>query len=329
MNPIAKILSRKRPSRAAAWVVRRASDPVRTEVRFFRWLRRDPANGASFARLQRIWNRIGKVEMTPVLADYLQEARGLLQKPRRAERGWCGPLLNAALTRVAVVLFVELLWGLFAASQIRDYAAPVGEIRRISLSDGSTVFLNADSSIDIDLNDRHRLIRLDRGEAFFHVARDDSRPFLVQAGDYSVRAVGTKFDVRRDGKRVQIAVVEGEIEVQGGSIAGRLPLAAGTINAIAIEADGHRQPTEVAPLQVASWRSGKLIYNGTQLRDVIADFNRYSLRPLVLVDASIGDLSIGGTFDIGDQRTLLLALREIYGINARTHANRVELTRLR
>src|SRR5690606_20513701 len=93
------------------------------------------------------------------------------------------------------------------------YASNVGEVRRIALDDGSYMLLNTDSLAVIQFSEARRDVRLEKGEALFEVAKDPQRPFVVNAGDLTVKAVGTAFVVRREDSSVEVTVTEGVVEV--------------------------------------------------------------------------------------------------------------------
>ncbi len=99
------------------------------------------------------------------------------------------------------------------------YTTPVGGVASVPIADGSQVTLNTDSQIRIALTNTERDVELRRGEAFFEVHKDPTRPFVVQIGDKRVIAVGTKFSVRRDGDDVEVVVTEGKVQVEDGAAA--------------------------------------------------------------------------------------------------------------
>ena len=89
----------------------------------------------------------------------------------------------------------------------------VGEVRRLTLDDGSALALNTSSVLQVKFAADERRIVLRQGEASFQVAHDEDRPFVVQAGDVSVRAVGTAFSVRMRQQELEVVVTEGVVEV--------------------------------------------------------------------------------------------------------------------
>jgi transmembrane sensor len=162
-----------------------------------------------------------------------------------------------------------------------QYATRLAQIEPIRLQDGSVVTLGASSSIDANFADASkRQVTLRSGQAFFEVAHNAERPFFVQAGDVSIRVVGTKFDVRRGPEETIVSVREGVVRVSadGGAVQ--------TLHAGDQAIVEHRtllfltrsiatQIASVQPENVASWRTGRLAYNDAPLSEVIADINRY------------------------------------------------------
>ena len=237
--------------------------------------------------------------------------------PRIRRVGRVG-LFTAAAALVAVAVGIATFQlGLFSSTR---YSTPVGGMDDVTLADGSHVTLNTDTRIRVSLTDGERRIQLERGEAFFEVAKDKSRPFVVYAGDKRVMAVGTKFSVRREANDVQVVVLEGRVNllasaeqalIATNSLAGTLTQAgpgAGTaippptsLDAGAIARTSNSEvlvrPDAVAEAEkLLSWRRGYLYFDNMSLADAVAEFNRYNTRQIVIADPSIADLRIGGNF---------------------------------
>jgi transmembrane sensor len=116
---------------------------------------------------------------------------------------------------VAAGVLIALAAGgfLWHASRFPTYSTDIGERRSLTLADGSTVDLNARSSIRIEFSDAERRVELLRGQALFQVTKDKRRPFIVRTVEASVRAVGTQFDVYRKTAGTTVTVLEGEVAV--------------------------------------------------------------------------------------------------------------------
>lgn len=201
------------------------------------------------------------------------------------------------------------------------YSTAVGASRAVSLPDGSRVTLDTDSQIRVSIDGRSRIVRLDRGQAFFEVAHDTRRPFVVDAGRLRVVAVGTEFSVRRVASDIRVVVAEGTVRLEGNSL-----LPAGGIARV----EGERvqihqaQPTEVA--RNLSWRSGVLTFRHTPLSEAAAEFNRYDARRIVILDPAIAALELGGVFRSDDVEAFAQLLERTFHIDAVVHPDRIELT---
>lgn len=187
----------------------------------------------------------------------------------------------------------------------KHYETPIGATTSLPISDGSKVILNTASEIRVAITEKERRIELEHGEAFFDVAKDPKRPFVVVAGDKRVVAVGTQFSVRRDldkaSDSIQVVVTEGAVRVEsvGGKGVENLsakPLTAGTV-ALANRSGlmVQRKALSEAEEQLA-WRNGMLVFRDATLADAAAQFNRYSERQIVIEDAETANLRIEGMF---------------------------------
>ncbi len=125
------------------------------------------------------------------------------------------PRMRLALWATAAALLLATgsagSWWWFA--EANTYVTSVGEQRSTKLADGSFIFLNTDSKVEVNFSDKARAVRLVRGEALFVVERDSARPFTVSAGNAVVRAIGTEFNVLRRADGADVAVVEGTVQV--------------------------------------------------------------------------------------------------------------------
>jgi transmembrane sensor len=174
------------------------------------------------------------------------------------------------------------------------YTTRIGGLNSVPLADGSTVTLNTDTSLRVTLSGHERRIRLEKGEAFFDVARDPARPFVVYAGNDRITAVGTQFSVRREEDDVRVVVTAGKVKLAQPSQS-RL-LEAGVVaraarSGIAVS-EGSHSHTE----QMLAWRGGYVAFQDTPLSEAVAEFNRYTTRRIHIEDPSIATIRVGGNF---------------------------------
>src|SRR5262249_44619804 len=158
---------------------------------------------------------------------------------------------------------------------------------------------------------------LTRGEALFQVAKNKERPFDVEAGHTTVRAVGTAFSVRLHetgpNERVDVVVEEGRIAINPPSAQ---TYAAGSV---AIVRNGHDEATVLDREDISSrfaWTNGRLMFQAEKLSDVVDDFNRYNLRKLRVTDPDIAGMRIGGTFQATDPERFAEGLGTAFGIKS-------------
>jgi transmembrane sensor len=190
-----------------------------------------------------------------------------------------------------------------------------GEHRDVPLSDGSIVSAGAQSMLWATLTRDSREVTLERGEAFFRVAKDPKRPFIVKVGTTTVAAVGTAFNVRRAGERVVVGVSEGIVKVDersAGAQEQRTVIRTARLRVgqqLSIDAsDGSASVQTVDAIGIAAWREGRLQYRDEPLRSVIADLARYSTREIVIANPQVAHLRITGTVFAGDVDSWLQSL---------------------
>jgi transmembrane sensor len=233
--------------------------------------------------------------------------RGAARRSRREQgRAW------AAGATVTAAVFLLGAGGAWIYSNARpSYATRVGEQRLVRLADGSTVRLDTATRIDVAFSRASRTIRLAHGQAFFDVAHDAARPFLVTAGPLTVRAVGTRFDVRA-GAQPTVTLVEGVIEVRR---QGRHPqswtLRAGQQLIAAAAA-----PRPVDAAAATSWTSGRVVFENVPLSAAVAEINRYCAHKIILRAPALAQAPVSGSFETGDAAAFVAAESDLHGLRA-------------
>jgi len=210
----------------------------------------------------------------------------------------------------------------------KAYRTDIGGISAIAVKDGSTITLNTDSGIRIALSDTERRVDLDKGEAFFEVAKDPKRPFVVRVGDQRVIAVGTKFSVRREQNGIRVIVTEGRVRVEH-SAAHRPPetamISRGGV-AVAGIAGVLVQDNPLSDVEDRlSWRQGTLVFHDTSLTEAVAEFNRYNTRQIAIEDPDIGALRIGGQFRTNNAQGFVRLLADAFPIQIEANDTRISL----
>lgn len=330
---------------AGDWLARRDSGDWNADdqLRFDQWLNESPANRVAFLRLEHVWERSHRLQALGAGRQageipaprqwggfhFLRTRDAPVeeepQHPTARERWSTRVALAATLLLTIAIGAAYYLWSLGPS-----YQTPVGGVAFVPMKDGSKVTLNTDSEIRVAVTRNARTVELEQGEAFFEVAKDPARPFVVQVGNKRVIAIGTKFSVRRDGEELRIIVTEGRVRVetehqsQGGA-----PTEVLTAGSIA-RASNHGVLLQKKPLTEAeeelSWRSGVLIFREMSLADAAAEFNRYNTTKIVIEDPQIATLRVAGSFRATNVDAFVRLLERGYPVRAARSEERIVLS---
>lgn len=312
----------RRMREAGEWLLRLhdKSLPDSQVSEWIKWCETDPGNLVAFERMQTLWLNLG-ASTPPILNARKRwfDWRGMLGPRRR--------ILAALAATVVTVVAVVGLWT--ESPSLLDHAARQASsaLSTTLLPDGSSLVLGARTLVSVKYG-KDRRLEMREGEAFFQVAHDKERPFVVEAGPIEVLAVGTAFDIRRNEGRVSVAVADGRVEVSvlpdahDSTPARKLILDAGQ----EFKWDAGSARTYVAKIDrgaAASWRSGRLEYVKEPLGVVMADVNRYASRRIEIADAAIADLEFTGTVSTGSVDDWLDALPQAFPLVLETQSDRV------
>ncbi len=282
---------------AAAWIAR-LHGPNRTrevEEGLRHWLTADPAHAAAFEQLTDIWEK----------AAHLRRALHGPAIASRPRRGWA----LAARTVLAMILLA------FAPSSILPHrgadlvATGIGELRNVTLADGTQVHLDADTRLLVHLGKHSRRVVLVQGQAYFKVTHRADWPFIVTAAGHAIRDIGTEFDVRYDDDLLAVALVHGSVTVSG---AQAFNLAPGE----RLTFDGARlAKIDWPPMaQVTAWETGEVSLANTSLADAAAQLNRSSQERIVIVDPAVAAIRVSGIVQAGDSASFAQAVARTYGL---------------
>lgn len=304
---------------AVQWVVRMGSDQrTRADEEAFRaWLEQDPAHRQAFADCRALWDAFGDLAASDEAHENFKALRAPHGAHRRfSRRGAIAGGLGAAVVAAASVVGIGVL------SEEQTFRTAPGEQKRVRLADGSGVLLNTDTVLRVKFIAAERRLFLDRGQAFFQVAKDQTRPFRVFAGRAEVRALGTAFEVRRIGDSVQVTLEEGKVAIyRSGRVSlqdiGAPPVAAGASEsrpsqsmtrpaAVLIPGEqavvARAEPLAVSQVdlrKIQAWRYGRMILDDVALGDAVADLNRYGGEQILLADPKLAAIRVSGVFHTG------------------------------
>lgn len=304
-----QLVTKKTPDDTAAdWFVRLNSGDVSESTRLEHeaWLAEDNRNRERFEAVE-----AGMRDLAPI-DDWMRtevnrlNARVMARRARRT-KGLIG-VAGAAAAVAAVTLWVTM-------NPAGFYATERAEQREISLDDGSRIHLNSASSVAVRYSSEERTIKLSSGEGVFDVSRDEQRPFVVAARDAEVVAIGTQFRVRLTRDDVTVTVLEGAVAVFNRPGSGPVS-ATGSVRSdseptllyandqITVR-NGVMTAVESVNASVATaWREGKLIYDATPLRQVVAEMSRYTPIELAVADG-VPDHPITGLIQIRSPDAML------------------------
>jgi transmembrane sensor len=315
---------------AADWLVRLHDAPTDEvlAVAWLQWCEEDPRNLREFRSAQSVWHAANPSAPQLPLPEPMLDAPPLVG-PSINRRAWLG---LAATVAVAVGVGTSVYLRSDDDELLQSYSTPIAGAGSSVLPDGSRVELGADSRITTRFTAKQRTISVDFGEAFFLVAKDPTRPFLVDAGDMKVTAVGTAFNVRRNHDRVVIAVSEGRVQLDNNSQStdttaqptSTTPLIAGQQ---AVYSHDSRTMTiaEIKAADVASWRNGVLKYMHEPLGSVAQDLSRYQSKRIIISDARLSAMPFTGTVFSARIDEALNALESVFPLEVKERTDTIEL----
>lgn len=227
---------------------------------------------------------------------------------------------TAVTAAAAVAWVITTRDGLFSRDP-NQVATQVAEVRELTLPDGSQVTVGAQSKLEYAFTPDARRVTMDDGDAFFSVTKDAARPFFVVIDGVQIKAVGTQFEVRERAEGVSVAVVEGDVEVSrpDSGEAEIVSLHRGeTVIADYAAVDPVRN---VSPDDVGAWRAGRLVYDNVELRDVVADANRYINAKITIQDAELATERITTSFRTTQVEGMLETLQSALPLSADRQIN--------
>jgi transmembrane sensor len=307
--------------RAALWLMDRrdcedwsADDQAALDT----WLEQSVAHRVAYLRVEAAWRRTDRLAaLRRPTADEAEKKRSI----------WMRTVGGVAAIAVCAFVAVAANYSMRPAEQI--YATSVGGHKSVSLGDGSKVELNTDTVLRAAVNTRYRTVWLDRGEAYFQIARDRTHPFAVMVGDRRVMVLGTKFIVRRDGDHLEVAVVEGRVRLEpaDGGAGSPILLTPGDDVVAPANALFMTRKTTHQLADELGWRHGVLVFDHTTLGDAAAEFNRYNREKLIVADRSVARMTIDGTFQANNIGDFAHLMQTVFGLHVESRAEETVISR--
>ena len=297
---------------AAAWLARLRSEKhtAQDEAAFREWLAADPAHAAAFDIMNTVW-----AAAQPVRRDL----RGIIPNvDRRINR-------RAVFGGVAVAAGLGGTLLLTEAVQAAVYRTEIGEQKHVLLADGSELFLDTNTKVVVNSDKHSRNAALEYGCANFRLAPDASRPFAVKVGDNIVVGNHSTLDMRRDGDRASILLLQGRVTVKS-DVAGAAPARVldGGERLTIVRTSVKLDKPDLVPL--LAWHTGQAIFRDETLVQAAEEMNRYSTLRLEISDPRIRDMKVSGVYRVGDNLIFALALATLLPVLVRPLDDRIELS---
>ena len=312
--------------RAANWIFDRhdcENWTAESQIELDAWLNASIAHRVAYVRLETALARSNRLAAL---------RNGSPVSARRAER----PLRRRPyLIAASAILAVAALAGssavvLLRGPQTQTYATALGAHKAIMLADGTRIELNTNTVLRARIGTHQRLVWLDKGEAFFQVKHESTRPFLVTASNYRVRDLGTKFSVRSDANHLEVAWVEGRARIEAGNDTVRRRQADLTPGDVVIATAEKVTVTKRPERKIANelaWRQGLLIFNYTTLADAAAEFNRYNAKKIVISDQAAARMTVMGKFPTTNVDLFGQVAKAVLGVHVRDSGDEIVISK--
>lgn len=319
---------------ACLWISRLdrgLSEKEKTELNA--WLRDSNSHREALMEYASLWDDMSA----------LNELSGLFpRKQVKQDSGRVKRLVNQArwsvaagflLMAIAAGVIVERTWfsaPVEVASTSQKVVTGIGEQKSLTLTDGSVVHLNTNSIVTVTLSDEAREIVLLKGEAHFTVAHDKTRPFIVTAGNNTVTAVGTAFNMQYvNDNAFELVVTEGRVLVKdrfaitnnnqslfnSEPVSGEgLLMFSGEKATIRGDVEDKENLSQDDIEDDLAWQKGMIVFKGEPLEQALAEIGRYTQLRFSISDERLRQRRVAGYFKVGDIDGLLNALKNSFNI---------------
>lgn len=318
----AGVVERRLRMAAAAWFAQLRSDErsALDDLRFQEWLDADPKHVVAHDDLRETWDVLSGIAEEPEI----QAMRRQALSRRVGFAGTLGfgratPSLRAvpALAATLVLTIAAALALLFSATgqPYQAHHTVAGERNIITLDDGTLVTLASSSRLVTAFTPAERRVKLTKGEAYFDVAHNGERPFIVEAGSGEITALGTEFDVHKKNGETVVTLVQGRVEVaalgaQPADGPHKVQLAPG--ERVSYDKSGLSDVRRIDLARAVSWKDGRIFAENEPLEKVVAEINRHSKRKIQFGDGNheLRRIIVSGVFRTDRPETLVAFLKD-------------------
>jgi transmembrane sensor len=296
---------------AAAWLARlRSEERTAEDERGFRaWLSESETHRVAFEVTNSVF------EMAGAAPRRVANIQAPLVTRRRVLSTGVG-LAAASVTGVVIYLRAGT-----------TFATEIGEQRDVSLDDGTRVRLDTDSEIRVSMNEELRRVQLRRGRVHFDVAEDSKRLFEVIARDRLVTTAHAEFDVSLEGVLVSVLPQAGRVQIDNEKLAaGRATPRTILPGQLVVFAEDKLVREEQPDMKRAvAWRNGRLELFEESLAEAVAQMNRYTRRPIVILDPEIAQMRISGNYSVGDAQAFATSISVLLPVEVGLERDRITL----
>jgi transmembrane sensor len=299
------------PEQAAEWLMRWHCGDLSIAERFeyLQWLKTSPVHIAETLRMCRLYSWLESTKLTLFITNEDSFSNVVELPPREREAGAArgartAALWKAGIAAAAVAIAAIAVVGFVVKTTWLDHTLQTraSEWRSVPLEDGSSITAAPYTKLRHAIGDERRRITLAQGKALFRVAKDPSRPFLVEAGEIVVQATGTQFTVERQGEEVRVTMREGAVIVSpsAGSAASFASVSLAANEQLTVSGAQEPAVTQVDAEKSTEWAGGRLTFTpGDTVTDAVGRFNEYNAIKIV-VDEATGAKPMRGSFDAID-----------------------------
>ncbi|BAO64996.1 FecR/PupR family sigma factor regulatory protein [Pseudomonas protegens Cab57] len=263
----------------------------------------------------RAWRQLGMLDQHfsvatgPARSALLQSREGLRRRVRKLGRGVASIVLFGGLALFAGERYLPVDYWL------ADQRTATGEQRTLRLVDGTVINLNTHSALDVRFDEKQRRIVLQEGEILIETGHNDSRPFIVETRDGRMRALGTRFLVKREDQGTRLGVLQSAVAAR--PEAGQDEQVFKEGQQVLMRRDG-LGPLQALNLGADAWTRGMLVVDNARLGDLIDELGRYR-RGHLGVAPEVADLRITGSFPLQDTDLALNALLPTLPVKIERH----------
>jgi transmembrane sensor len=297
------------------WLLLLDGDSTPSDMAAFEeWLRVSPANADAWARAQRMWEEFDE-RPDPLL----QSMRSAALTHRASRWGgsvlWISAFAACLLLALTATQIFRAVYPLDVGNHPASSAAMLYEsgdkIRTVRLADGSVMTLDARTRVEVAENSRRRDLRLLDGRAFFEVAHDSERPFVVATEESSVTATGTAFAVTRSSGNLSVVLARGRVTVATNGFA---PTEMVPGQEYRLDRSGQASLRRIDVDAVLSWRTGYIDLHDVTIAEALRQLNTDASVPVDVLDPAVAALHISGRFRASEPKRFVQSLSEMYPV---------------